>query len=203
MGANQIAKRERLVSALTADVKGSSYLSGVTVNGTSISGAILAMLGRVDGQLQSESSTLQSTTLIDELRSVILNLGPSTRVFGLVLPAVHLAIAGGVELNAVRLLEIQYNSLRDQISHHTRSSNYAAESARLADLAANIAIVKSTVTRDVEAVLALTPAGYPGNKTTIVSARAHMTQFRSPLGQLNTAAGDVNEIELLLSERAA
>ncbi len=199
MGANQVAKRERLVSALTADVKGSSYLSGVSVNGTSISGAILAMLGRVNGQLQSESSSLQSTTLIDELRSLILNLGPSTRVFGLVLPAVHLAIAGGVELNGVNILEGQYQTLAQRFTTvHPHATNYAEISARLADLAANIAIVKSTVTRDLEAVLALTPAGYPGNKTTIVSARAHMTQFRSPLGQLNTAAGDVNELELLM-----
>jgi hypothetical protein len=203
MGANQVAKRERLVSALTADVRGSTYLNGVSVNGTSLSGSILAMLGRVDGQLQSEASSVQSTTLIDELRTLIINLGPSTRVFGLVLPAVHLAIAGGVELNGVNLLEGQYQTLLRKANLHKKSPDYAEESARLRDLAANIATVKSTVTSDLEAVLALSPAGYPGNKATILSARAHMTQFRSPLGQLNTGAGDVNEIEFLLSERAA
>jgi hypothetical protein len=200
MGANQIAKRERLVSALSADVRGSAYLSGVQVNGTALSNAILGMLGRVGNQLQSQATSVQSATLIDQLRSVITNLGPSTRVFGLVMPAVHLAIAGGVELNAVRLLEIQYQNLSDQISHRTKSANYAEESARLRDLAANIAIVRSTVTSDVQAILALTPSGYPGNKATILSARAQLSQFRTPLGQLNTGAGDVTEIEFLLAQ---
>lgn len=201
-GANQIAKRERLVNALISDVKGTPYLSGVDLNGTALSTSILALLGRVDGQLQAQASSIQSASLIDQLRSLITNLGPSTRVFGLVEPAVHLAIAGGVELNAVSLLEGQYQTLLRKISHFSRSPNYAAESARLQDLAANIAAVKSTVTADVAAVLALTPAGYPGNKATILSARAQMTLFRSPLGRLNTGAGDVNEIEVLLSQRA-
>ena len=62
---------------------------------------------------------------------------------------------------------------------------------------------RTAVTADVEAVLGLTPAGYPGNKATILSVRAQLTQFRSPLGQLNTAAGDVTEIEDLLSQRAS
>jgi hypothetical protein len=198
-GANQVAKRERVVGALSADVRGSAYLNGVQVNGTALSSSILAMLGRVSSQLQSQASSVQSATLIDQLRSVITNLGPSTRVFGLVLPAVHLAIAGGVELNGVSILEGQYQVLLRRVNNFKRSANYAEESSRLRDLAANIAIVKSTVTSDLEAVLALTPAGYPGNKATILSARAHMTQFRSPLGQLNTGAGDVHEIELLLT----
>ncbi len=49
-------------------------------------------------------------------------------------------------------------------------------------------------------VLALTPAGYPGNKATILNVRAQLVQFRSSLGQLNAGSGDVNEIQLLLSE---
>jgi hypothetical protein len=32
--------------------------------------------------------------------------------------------------------------------------------------------------------------------------RAQLTQLRSPLGPLNTAAGDVNEIQTLLSQHA-
>jgi hypothetical protein len=201
-GANQIAKRERLVNALTADVRGSTYLSGVTVNGTALSASLLAMLGRVDGQLQAEASAIQSASLIDVLRSVITSIGPSTRVFGLVEPSVHLAIAGGEELNAVSLLEGQYQTLARKVSHHRSAPSYGEMTARLQDLASNIATVKSAATGDVEAVLALTPAGYPGNKTTILNARAQLTQFRSPLGQLNTGAGDVNEIEFLLSQSA-
>ena len=72
----------------------------------------------------------------------------------------------------------------------------------LQDLAAKIATVRSTATADVQAVLALTPAGYPGNKSTILSVRAQLTQLRAPLGPLKSAGGDVNEIQTLLSQRA-
>jgi hypothetical protein len=200
-GTNQIVKRERLLNALTVDVKGSAYLTGVEVNGTSVENAILAMIGRVEGQLQSQAGSIASASLIDVLRGVITSIGPSTRVLGLVEPAVHLAIAGGEELNAVNILQGQYNKLATEVSHFRNSAGHPEETQRLANLAAQIATVKSAASADVQAVLALTPAGYPGNKATILGVRAQLTQFRSPLGQLNTAAGDVAEIEFLLSQR--
>ena len=58
-GANQIAKRERIVNSLIADVSGASYLTGVTINGSSVSGSILALLDRVNGQLQSQAGEHQ------------------------------------------------------------------------------------------------------------------------------------------------
>jgi hypothetical protein len=201
-GANQIAKRERLVSALEADVKGSSYLSGVKVNGAALSNSLLAMLAGLDGQLQSQAGSVESATLVDLLRTVIDSIGPSTRVFGLVEPVVHLAIAGGEELNAANLLDSQYQTLLRKVNLNHFDPNFKQETARLQDLATNIATVRSAATADVEAVLALTPAGYPGNKSTILSVRAQLAQLRAPLGQLNTGVGDVNEINTLLNLRA-
>ena len=202
-GTNEIVKRERIVNALSTDVTSASYLQGVTINGTSVAGSILAMLGGVNNQLQSQASSIDSATLIDALRGVILSIGPATRVLGLVEPQVHLAIAGGEELNGVSLLESQYAILARKVSHYTSSAGYAQETQFLSDLASNIAFVRSSATRDVQAVLSLTPAAYPGNKATILSVRAQLTQFRSPLGQLNTATNDVNQIEILLSQRAS
>lgn len=200
-GANQILKRERLVSELTVDVTGSTYLAGAEINGTAVSSRILALLSSVGSQLQAQASSVESASLVDVLRSVILSIGPSTRVFGLVEPEVHLAIAGGEELKAASILEGQYQTLARRVSHYPSSAGHSEEMQRLADLATNIAVVSSNATADVNAVLALTPAGYPANKATILSVRAQLTQFRSPLGQLNSASGDVSEIELLLSQR--
>lgn len=202
-GTNQIVKRERIVNALTADVTGASYLRGVAIKGTSVAGSILAMLNRVNSQLGSQASSIDSATLIDSLRSVISGIGPSTRVLGLVEPQVHLAIAGGEELQGVSLLASQYQTLATRVSHYTSSVGYVQETRFLSDLASNIAFVSSNATRDVQAVLALTPAGYPGNKATILSVRAQLVQFRSALGQLNTATNDVNQIEILLSQRTS
>jgi hypothetical protein len=202
-GTNQIVKRERMVNALTADVTSASYLTGVTVNGASVAGSILAMLGRVNSQLASQANSIDSATLIDALRSVITTIGPSTRVLGLVEPQVHLAIAGGEELKGVSLLASQYQTLLRKVSLYPASAAHAQETRFLNDLESNITFVSSNATRDVQAVLALTPAAYPGNKATILSVRAQLTQFRSPLGQLNTATNDVNQIEILLSQRAS
>jgi len=202
-GTNQIVKRERIVNSLIADVSGASYLTGVAINGGSVAGSILAMLDRVNSQLGSQAGSIDSATLIDALRSVISSIGPSTRVLGLVEPQVHLAIAGGEELKGVSLLESQYQTLLNRVGHYKSSAGYGQETRFLSDLASNIAFVSSNATRDVQAVLVLTPAGYPGNKATILSVRAQLAQFRSALGQLNTATNDVNQIQILLSQRAS
>ncbi len=202
-GSNQILKRERLVNALIADVKGNAYLSGAEVNGASVSASILAILERVSAQLQAQASSIESASLVDVLRSVIISIGPSTRVFGLVEPEIHLVVAGGDELQAASILEGQYQTLKTKVSHYKKSSQYAEMTQRLQDLASDVATVTSGATADVEALLALSPAGYPVNRATILSTRAQLTQFRAPLGQLNTAAGDVSEIESLLSQRTS
>ena len=139
-GANQIAKREKLVNALIGDVKGSTYLSGVDVNGSALSDTVLALLGRVEGQLQSQANSINSATLVDVLRSVIISIGPSTRVFGLVEPMVHLTIAGGDELKAVS--SSRTSTRRSPGRLPTMRAAMSPGGPRLQDLAAKIATVR-------------------------------------------------------------
>jgi hypothetical protein len=202
-GANQIAKRERLLNALIASVKSSVYLSGVTVNGTSLSVSILALLNNVNSQVQSQAASLEAAALPDQLRAVVTAIGPSTRVFGLVQPVVHLALAAGDELNGAALLENQWVILsRQAYQHHGGSyaNQYATELQALNALKADIDAVTSTATRDIETVLGLTPAGYPGNQATIVSVRAQLVQLKSGLGPLNAGAGEITAITTDLSQ---
>ena len=202
-GVNQITKREHLINALVADVSGATYLRGVEINRTTLSNTLLTRLNGVTSQLQAQGSSVSSASLIDVLRTVILTIGPSTRVFGLIEPMIHLAVAGGEELNAANLLEGQYQTLERKVNLNHHDPNYGQEMARLQNLASDIATVRGAASAQGEAVLALTPAGYPGNKATILSARAQLTQLRAPLGPLSTAVGDVNEIGTLLSLRVA
>ena len=202
-GVNQISKREHLVNALVADVNGATYLRGVELGRTTLTGALLARLSGVSSQLQAQATSVSSAPLIDVLRTFITSIGPSTRVFGLVEPVIHLAIAGGEELNAANLLEEQYQTLDRKVNLNHFDPNFGQEMARLQNLANNIETVRATATAAVDAVLALTPAGYPGNKSTILSARAQLTELRAPLGAVNTGVGDVNEIGTLLSLRAS
>jgi hypothetical protein len=201
VGANQIAKRERVVNALIQDVKGSSYLDGVSVNGSALSQTLVSFLEGVNGKLQSLATSIATASLPDVLRTDIIAIGASTRVFGLVEPMIHLAIAAGFELHAVSLLENSYATLSHQVSLNHRDPNYSAEVARLQDLADGIATSRATASAAVLAVMSLTPSGYPGNKSTIVNERARLVALKAPLGPLNGGVGDVNEIETLLAQR--
>jgi hypothetical protein len=185
--ANQISKRERLVNALTVAVNDSTYLNGVDVHGTSLSTQILAVLSGVASQLQSQANSVDSAAEADQLRAVILSIGPGTRVLGLVQPVVHLAIAAGEEIQAATFLNNQYQVLYAKAQHHQGASWYTQASQQLGYMRADIATATATAAADAEAVLALTPAGYPGNKAAILSVRAQLLQLKSPLGPLNSA----------------
>jgi hypothetical protein len=201
-GANQIAKRERLLNALIASVKGSPYLSGVAFNGTLLSTTILAVLNRFDGQVQGQAAAIENAALPDQLRAVILAIGPSTRLFGLVQPEIHLLLAAGDELNGVRLLQLQYALMYQRVDAHHEGSDIPTEQTLVLDLGAQIAQATRVANADINALLALTPAGYPGNKSVILSVRAQLTQLKSPLGPLNAGVGDVNELTTLLGARS-
>jgi hypothetical protein len=199
-GANQIAKRERLVNALIENVKNSAYLSGVEVNGTALSTSILALLDGVATQLQTQATALEAAAAPDQLRAVITVIGPSTRVLGLVQPIVHLALAAGAELNAASILEGEYGHLLTRANLFEKGQwkvLYATELQYLGYLKTEIATATSTATADVKAVLTLTPAGYPGNKAAIVSIRAQLLQLKAPLGPLTSGVGNVNYLENL------
>jgi hypothetical protein len=198
--ANQISKRERLVNALTIDVTSSTYLTGVKVHGNSLSSEILALLSGVDSQLQSQANSVDSAAQADQLRAVILSIGPGTRVLGLVQPAVHLAIAAGEELQAAAFLNNQYQVLLAKATHHTKADWYATASQQLGYMEADITTAINTASADAQAVLALTPAGYPGNKATILSVRAQLLQLKSPLGPLNAGENLVGAITTTESE---
>ena len=199
-GEKQISKREGYVNALIVDVERNPYVSGITVSGRSLSTTLLSMLQGVNVRLQQMAVTVATDSLPDQLRIDVFNIGPSTRVLGLIQPMTHLAVAGGDMLRELNSLATQYQQDQAQVAAVPSSDpNKSAEVARLNDLAGAIANAKQTVTSGIGAVLSLTPSGFPGNKTTITSVRNAFIQIRSPLGKLSEAKADVNAILALLA----
>jgi hypothetical protein len=200
-GANQIAKREHVVDELIADVNSAfgGFKLAPKVNGTSLQQLLLQLLDRVNGQLSSAASQLSSASSPDELRTAVTSIGTSTRVYGLVTPMIHLLTAGGAELNAALILSNQAANIA-QGNIATRGG-VAGTTARsyFADLQREIATANSTIGGAVNAVLALNAAGFPANRSTIVSARAALVQLSSPLGALTSGAYDVTQILLALN----
>jgi len=203
MGASQIAKHERVVSALIADVEGNRYLGGVNIAGVGLSQLLISALQRTDAQFSVLAGSIASASLTDVLRSDIISIGSSTRVYGLVEPMVHLAIAGGDLLAEVNDLAATEQQLVGRVAAGAATDpNYAQESARLRDLSVQLNTAREQASAAVTAVLGLTAAGFPGNKAIIQSSRAVLTQLRAPFGTMSGAVGDVNAITSLLGAGA-
>jgi hypothetical protein len=156
-GASQISKREQFVNSLIADVQADTYLNGVDLRGLSVSRSLIAILVGVNSQLHALAAKIASDSLPDVLRSDILSIGASTRVYGVFAPMVHLVIAGGDELSELDALASQGS--------------------------ASVAAARATTDSAIETAMSLTASGYPGNKTTVTAVRSALIQLRSQLGQ--------------------
>ncbi len=201
-GSNQIAKRERIINALISDVETKStstgFLYGVTVNGVSLSHSLIALLEGVDGHLQAIASRITTDTLVDQLRGDIISIGASTRVYGLIEPMIHLALAGGAELNALNLLLTHAGNMSAKIQAHPGRPEAVQAAPILADLYNQISRANAVAKPSIEAVLALTASGFPGNLSTVRLARADLVQLKSPLGALNTGLGELTQLYAIL-----
>ena len=203
VGGNQTAKREKVVYALIADVQNNRYIAGVDINGSSLSRSLISMLNGVSAQLAGFGGQIAGAQMPDELRAAILTMGNATRVYGLVEPMVHLALAGGDVLAEVNQLAADEQSLAGRVAAGAATDpNYAQETSRLRDLSVQINNAREKANAAVSAVLSLTAAGFPGNRATIQSSRSVLTQLRSPFGTLSDANGDVSSITSLLGAGA-
>jgi Asp/Glu/hydantoin racemase len=196
LGANETTKREQVVLALIGEVDRNAYIRGVTVGGRSLAGSLISMLDGVNSQLGAQSSSVASASLIDEVRASIRSINASTRVYGLVEPMVHLALAGGDELAVVNALTAREQQLAGSLAAAGASgdAHYAADLALLRDLSARLATARQTASSSVSAVLSLKASGFPGNKSTILAARASLVNLRAADGALGIAQGDAHEI---------
>jgi hypothetical protein len=198
----QIAKRVEYVNALIADVQADKYLSGIAVSGRSLSQSLISILDSVNGQLEALASKIASDQLADQLRTDVLSIGPSSRIYGVYEPMVHLAIAGGDELAELNTLSGQESQLQAQVaSGQSTDPNYAAEVAALRDMSASVASGRAIAAADIAEVLRMMPSDYPGNKTTVTAVRSALIQLRSQLGALGKATADSNKILELITER--
>ena len=198
----QIAKRLGYISALIADVQADRYLSGIDVSGRSLSQSLISILDGVSSRLETLGGNIASDQLASQLRSDVLSIGPSSRVYGVYEPMAHLAIAGGDELVELNTLAGQEPQLEAQVASGIGTdANYAAESAALRDMSASIAAGRTIAGANIVEVLRMTPSNYPGNKTTVTAVRSALIQLSSQLGALGKATANSNKILELIAER--
>ncbi|HUZ70774.1 MAG TPA: hypothetical protein VMU65_13780 [Candidatus Saccharimonadales bacterium] len=198
----QITKRVAYVNALIADVAADKYLSGIDVSGRSLTQSVISLLNGVNTQLEALASKIVSDQLADQLRTDVLSIGPSSRIYGVYEPMTHLVIAAGDELDELNTLAGQESQLQAQVATgQGTDANYSSEAAALRDLSSSIAAGRAVLGTDISEVLRMTPSNYPANKTTVTAVRSAVIQLRSPQGEIGKATADSSKILELIAQR--
>jgi hypothetical protein len=113
-------------------------------------------------------------------------------VYVLVTPQVHLTIAADRVAYIATLfspVEAKLQAAIDKAKAHGK--NVAAAQAADDDLKAKVTAASAAVSGVPAEVLALTPAGYPGNRTTLEAARSSLQTARADLA---AARADVTKV---------
>jgi len=125
---------------------------------------------------------IDADTDLTILRADVKSITTSYRVFALFIPKIYLLVSTDRALEAVDLL----SSLADKLS--TRLDQAAAEGKDVTDLKNDLTSMKASIAsaktqlQDIEdTIIPLTSEGYPGNKTTLKSARDKLKQARQNL----------------------
>jgi hypothetical protein len=109
------------------------------------------------------------------------------RVYVLTIPKARGVVVSDIELNAADRL----TKLADRLSNaidQASGKNTTKAKADLASLRTRLASVTGTVSPLPAALLALQPAGYPGNRTTLEQTRASLRTGRAGLAEAATLA---------------
>ena len=131
-------------------------------------------------------------TLRTDLRQIV----EGYRVYVLLEPKVHLVRAADAMMAAVEAFEGASARLQARITTaEAAGKDTAAAKSALSEMNAQVAEARGKVEPVPDTLLALTPAGYPGNRTTLASSRSTLGGARA---QLQAARGNAQKIVEIL-----
>lgn len=121
--------------------------------------------------LNTLKTKIDADTDIAILRTDVSAIVKSYRIFALFIPKTYIIV------HADRLLDIVDNLTAIQAKLQARGGSPSL----LADMTTKLTDAKTQATNAINAVLPLTPDGYPGNKTTLQSARSMLVTARQDI----------------------
>jgi hypothetical protein len=191
LGHNEAVTLEGDLSSLIGDVQDDPALNGGE------RASIDDVIYQTRDQLQALDAKIAADTLVDVLRTDVLSVDSSTRVSGLIEPMVHLAIGAGDLLGQAQTLTTHASSLNSQIRSQA-GLNEGQETQLIADLNNQVATMQTTGNEVFATALGLTPAGYPGNQSTLNSLKSELTAVeggaalagREDAANISTCLGD-------------
>ncbi len=147
------------------------------------------------GQIQSEVSALETLkTKIDAdtdlttLRADVQSIVKSYRVYVVFIPKVYIVAHADRLMDVVGLLQTYESKLQTRV---TAAGSPSALTALLSDMTAKLTDANTQAQNAINAVLPLTPDGWPGNKATLQSAR---TMLQTARQDIQTAWHDAQQI---------
>ncbi len=201
LGAQATGSREAYVQKLISDVQSNPNLSGVSVGGQNVQQTLLAHLQQVQGQLQALAAKIAADSLVDVLRSDVTSVASTTRVYGLVSPVTHVAIAAGDALHTASTLDVQSRQLFNQISAGSGGDpNYSSELNLSGRLQSAVNVAAATAGTAIRQVESLQP-GDPSANAVLASQRQAVAALVAPSGALTQAASYIGQIHYLLALR--
>jgi hypothetical protein len=161
-------------------------LSALTHSATHLKGAdraaLLSKLSSDRSGLQSLDKKIQSdtdaTTLHNDLQSIV----NAYRIYVLVAPQVHLTVAADRIGAFIEYGDSVVGRLLSAIDKaKAKGKDVKAAQAAVNDLKTELSDAATEVAGIPSKVIALTPSGYPGNRTTLLSARSSILTARAHL----------------------
>jgi hypothetical protein len=178
-----IQRRLDEIDRLTALVNGATHLT------SSNRSTLLSKLSSDSSGLQSLDTKIQGdtdgTTLHNDLQSIV----TAYRIYVLVAPQVHLVVAS----DRVAAFVTLGNSIANKIQAKIDAAKAAGKDVKKAqdaldEMKKQLADAASAVAGVAAKVIALTPSGYPANRSTLLDARSSILTARAHLVTARTDA---------------
>jgi len=175
------------VSALQSDI--GKINSDTTISSSNKSSLLSTANNDISG-LQALDTTIQGDTTVQQARSDCQKIVNDYRVFVLFEPQVHLTISTDRLTAAISEVQGMSSKFATIVGKITDPTQKATAQAALTDFNTKLAAAQSSLS-GLSGVLGLTPSGYPGNKSSLLTLQSTLQAIR---GDLQAVRADVETI---------
>ena len=179
----EIARRLVALDRLAAVVSDARHLAGADRD------ALLNQISNDRSELTSLKATIDSDSNPTTLRAEVRRIVTDFRVYVLLEPQVRLVRALDAEQDAIARLTDVAAALKSRIdAAKSAGKDVTAAQTALDDMNAKLAAASAAVEGRAAAVIALTPSGYPGNRSTLDAVRRAVIDAHADLVAARDAA---------------
>lgn len=183
---NEITRRINSLSTLTTKLGNMKHLTSTQI--TSFTTEVNTEISNLTALKAKIDADTDITTLRADVKSIVTEY----RVYYIFIPQITILAAADRALNVVDMFNALYTKLQQRIQEaQTAGNNVTTLTTTLSDMQTNITNAQTTANQIITMVLPLNPSGYPGNKTTLQSAR---TMFKTIYQDFVSARKDAKTI---------